>query len=52
MIVTNHGCDMAKYSKVVKKIPSCHRIFHDAAKYFTTSLNNIHVAKEYINNIS
>jgi hypothetical protein len=38
--------------RLSKKIPLCHGIFYDVAKYFTTSLNNIHVTKEYTNNIS
>jgi hypothetical protein len=35
MIVTNHGYDMAKYYRVVRK-------------YFATSFTNIHVAKKML----
>jgi hypothetical protein len=51
--MTNHGCDLAKYYRVVRKYfamswnMSWNGIFHDMAKYFATSFNNIQVAKKY-----
>ncbi len=33
------------------KILPCHGILCDMVEYFATSLNNIHMEEEYINNI-
>jgi hypothetical protein len=50
-LITNHGCDVAKYSMACQIILfHITKYFRDMAKYFT-SLNNIHMIGEYIKNI-